>query len=325
MLDNLAFDDVMLAHAVTPLRPEFVNLQSFLARDLPLSMPFISAAMQQVTEKNMAIAMAQNGGLGFIHAKMTAAEQAAQIHDVKNHNLPVGASITTGDEACHRASLLSVLNVDIVLVESLDNDVQSVLQTIQNLRLKYGTTLRIVAGNINHKDNAQKAIEAGADGLKITHDKMPTLDLIRSISAAAKPHKVPVMTARGIRHAGDIVKALAAGADCVMLGSLLVGTEESTGDFVSDQGRLFKSYRDIFKQNISDALQNSEDTEPSYGHVPYRGTVSQFLQQLEKNVKNTIAQTGNATLADLQKNAEFIRMSRMMMAQETTEKNRKTT
>jgi len=455
----LTFDDVLLKPKASSILPADADIRTRITAKTALGIPVISAAMDTVTESRLAIAMAQNGGMGCIHKNLSIEAQANEVRKVKkfesgmvvdpltihpdatlaealslmsqNHisgipvvetkskklvgiltnrdvrfasnprqkvrelmtkelvtvkqgvsrdeakrmlhkhrieklmvvdsayrciglitvkdiekaetypnackdergRLRVAAAVGTGADGIKRLDALAAAGVDVVVIDTAHGHSQGVIEAVKAARKKH-KLLQIVAGNIATADGAKALIEAGADAVKVGIGPgsicttrivagvgVPQLTAIMDVATVTKKHKVPLIADGGIKFSGDLAKALAAGADCVMLGGLFAGTEESPGEEILYQGRSYKSYRGMgsmgamargsadryFQQEIADKLKLVP--EGVEGRVPFKGPVSGVIHQLMGGLKAAMGYTGSATIAQLQKNAEFVRIT----------------
>jgi IMP dehydrogenase len=247
--------------------------------------------------------------------------------------LRAAGAVGTGAAAIERAQALIDAEADVVVVDTAHGHSDGVLKTVAAVR-RLSNSVQIVAGNIATAGGAKALIDAGADAIKVGIGPgsicttrivagvgVPQLTAIMDVAEACRDTGVPVIADGGIKFSGDLAKALAAGADCAMLGSLLAGTEEAPGDVILYQGRSYKSYRGMgslgamargsadryFQAEVRDQLKLVP--EGVEGRVPYRGPVGPVLHQLIGGLKAAMGYTGNATIAQLQKNAEFVRIT----------------
>ncbi|GIV23033.1 MAG: IMP dehydrogenase [Bacteroidia bacterium] len=459
----LTYDDVLLVPAYSEVLPEETDVRTQLAPGLTLNIPILSAAMDTVTEYQMAIAMASEGGLGIIHKNLSIAEQAEQVRRVKRYEsglivdpitlppeapvkeafqlmaehriggipivdkqrkligiltnrdirfgvpdetpvsaymtpaplvtapegtsleeaeallrkhrieklplvdkegrlvglitykdilrrrtypnackdhlgrLRVGAAVGVGEEALARAEALVQAGVDLLTIDTAHGHSRRVIETLTLLRERYPRLL-IMAGNIATAEAAEDLIRAGADIVKVgigpgsicttrvvTGVGMPQLSAILAVAAVTRPAGVGLVADGGIRYSGDITKALAAGADAVMLGSLLAGTEESPGETLLYEGRKFKVYRgmgSIEAMQAGSADRYAQERrkggkfvpEGVVGRVPYRGSVAEVLYQLVGGLRAGMGYCGAATLEELRQ-ARFVRISAASVAE----------
>ncbi|MFT8850521.1 IMP dehydrogenase [Acetobacter orientalis] len=458
--EALAFDDVLVVPAASEVVPSQTSVRTRLTRSIELNIPLISAAMDTVTEDQMAIAMAQQGGLGVIHKNLTPEEQAEQVRRVKRfesgmvvnpvtvgpeqtlaevraimqHNgisgLPVvepasqklvgiltnrdvrfatdptqrvaelmtrdnlvtvrdGADADTarqllhkhriekllvvdeqnrcvgiitvkdmdkavayplaikdslgrlrcaaatgvGEDGFSRAKLLVEAGVDVLVVDTAHGHSAGVLRAVERLKA-LDPTIQIVAGNVATPEAAQALIDSGADCVKIGIGPgsicttrivagvgVPQFSAVLETAIACHEKNTPAIADGGIRTSGDIVKAIGAGADVVMVGSLLAGTEEAPGEVFLYQGRSYKSYRGMgslgamargsadryFQQEVRDSLKLVP--EGIEGRVPYKGSMAAVIHQLVGGLKAGMGYTGSRELPDLQQRARFRRIT----------------
>ena len=453
----LTFDDILLQPRKSSVFPNQVNIQTQLTKSITLNIPILSAAMDTVTESNMAIAMAQNGGLGVIHKNFDILTQASEVARVKrfeagivydpitmspentiedvfaimdekkisgfpvidktkkllgiitnrdvrfvtnkksmvkdymtkkvitiqknqstnhakkllhenrieklvvvdnqkkciglitvkdiqrserypssvrdkNGRLLVGAAVGTKLDDLDRAVALDKSGVDVLFIDTAHGHSMSVIDAYKKIRKN--THCPIVVGNIATPDAAKDLIKLGVDAIKVGIGPgsicttrvvagvgVPQFTAIQDISTVASKAKIPMISDGGIRFSGDIVKALAAGADCIMAGSLFAGTDESPGEVFLFQGRSYKSYRGMgslgamargsadryFQDEINESIKLVP--EGIEGRIPYKGTVSNVLFQLSGGLKSGMGYTGSKDLSNLRKNAKFIRLT----------------
>ena len=247
--------------------------------------------------------------------------------------LRVAAASTVGDAGYERAEHLMDAGVDCIIVDTAHGHSQSVLDQVNRIK-RISNKVAIVAGNVATRDGAQALIDAGADAIKVGIGPgsicttrivagvgVPQLTAILEAAEAANKADVPVIADGGIKFSGDLAKAVAAGADCVMIGSLLAGTDESPGEVFLYQGRSFKSYRGMgsvgamargsadryFQQDIKDQMKLVP--EGIEGQVPYRGPTAPILHQLAGGLRAAMGYVGAATIPELQERARFVRIS----------------
>jgi len=473
--EALTFDDVLLLPAKSDVVPASVDTTTRLTRNIELRVPLISAAMDTVTESHMAIAMAQQGGLGVIHRNFSIEQQATEVDKVKrsesgmivdpitmepeqkisdaldlmrryrisgvpitkhkklvgiltNRDLrfetrtdipisevmtkenlitvPVGTTLTDAEAILHqhriekllvvddhynlkglitvkdiqkrlkyptaakddhgrlrvgaaigatgdyleRAQELVRAKVDVLAIDSAHGHSTRVIEAIKKIKSTL-PQVDLLAGNVGTFDGACELARAGADGIKVgigpgsicttrivTGAGVPQITAIAEAARATRDSDVSVIADGGIKYSGDVTKAIAAGADCVMIGSLLAGTEESPGETILYQGRSFKTYRGMgslaaMAQGSSERYFQSSDGECAdssvpviveegdnnrlaklvpegiEGRVPYRGTVGMIVYQLVGGVKSGMGYAGCATIDELQQKARFVRIS----------------
>ncbi|MEM5812667.1 MAG: IMP dehydrogenase, partial [Candidatus Aenigmatarchaeota archaeon] len=447
----LTFDDVLLIPSKSEVLPRDVNTESFLTKRIRLKIPVLSAAMDTVTESEMAIAMARNGGLGVIHRNMSRERQAEEVKKVKKSEswiienpvtispddnvgkakelmeinnvsgLPVidgerlvgiitqrdllfktnmlqpirdvmTKELITADEKISveqavdildrhkiekllitdrqgrlkgmitvkdiiksrkfpdaskdkdgrllvgaatgpldmkRVEMLMNAGADVIVIDTAHGHSSNVINTIKQIKKRWET--EVVGGNIATSEAADDLISAGADALKVgigpgsicttrivAGAGVPQITAIQDCAEVAERYGIPVIADGGIKYSGDIAKAVAAGANCVMIGSIFAGTEESPGRVVFVRGRKYKSYRGMGSvgamQEGSDRYGSQEKgkfvPEGVEGIVPYRGTVSEMLFQLVGGLRSAMGYCGCKTIEELRKNSRFVRITK---------------
>lgn len=458
--EALTFDDVLLVPAASSVLPSDVNTSSRFSKNITLSIPLVSAAMDTVTESGLAIALAQAGGIGVIHRNMTPTEQADEVRKVKRFEsgmvdnpvtitpeaplvdalnlmaeshisgIPVveqpsgklvgiltnrdvrfaenmmqpvselmtkdnlvtvgptvgrdesrrllhkhriekllvvdndyrciglltvkdiekaqlhpystkddkgrlraAAAIGTGPDSMERVEALVDAGVDAIVVDTAHGHSAGVIKQVKAVREK-APSIDVVAGNIATAAAAEALIDVGVDAVKVGIGPgsicttrivagvgVPQLTAVMDASSVCHKHNIPVIADGGIKYSGEIAKAIAAGADCVMLGSLFAGTDEVPGDVILYQGRSYKGYRGMGSVGAMSAgsadryFQKSEDStnklvpEGIEGRVPYKGPVGNTIHQLMGGVRASMGYTGCATIDELKTNAEFVRIT----------------
>ena len=342
----LTFDDVLLVPSYSEVLPREVNTRARFSRNILLNIPVVSAAMDTVTEASMAIALARKGGIGVIHKNMGIEEQASMVRQVKEAGyegekipctdslgrLRVAAGIGITADALARTKAVVDAGADAVVLDSAHGDSQGVISALKTIKAAF-PDLDVVVGNIATEDAARRLIEAGADSLKvgigpgsicttriIAGVGVPQISAIYEIYRAAAGSSVPVIGDGGLRYSGDIVKALAAGADCVMIGSMFAGTDEAPGSIIEDNGKKYKAYRgmgsvDAMKAGSRDRyFQDGEDStkklvpEGVVARVAYKGSVRDIIYQLVGGIRSGMGYCGAADIDALHR-ARFVRIT----------------
>jgi IMP dehydrogenase len=249
--------------------------------------------------------------------------------------LLVGAAVGTGNTGFERAQAMAEAGLDVVVVDTAHGHSKNVLETVSRIRREVkSNTLQIIGGNIATGDAAKALIDAGADAVKVGIGPgsicttrvvagvgVPQLTAIMDVADACAKRGVPVIADGGIKFSGDLAKAIAAGADCAMLGSALAGTDEAPGEIILYQGRSYKSYRGM--GSVGAMVRGSADRyfqggvtqaqklvpEGIEGRVPYKGAVAHVLHQMVGGLRAAMGYTGSRTINDLQKRAEFMKMT----------------
>ena len=458
VMDGLTFDDVLLVPAYSAVLPRMVSLTTRFSRNIELKVPFVTAAMDTVTEATMAIAIAREGGIGVIHKNMSIEEQARQVAIVKraengmiydpvtiksdatvadaldimheyhiggipvvdgegclvgivtnrdlrfelrtsrpvsevmtssnlvtthqqtdlaaaaqilqenkieklpvvdeqNHliglitykditkakdkpmackdskgRLRVAAGVGVTDDTMLRVRALVEAGADAIVIDTAHGHSKGVIDKLREAKQAY-PDVDIVVGNVATGEAARMLVEAGADGVKVGIGPgsicttrvvagvgVPQLSAVYDVAAALQGTDVPLIADGGLRYSGDVVKALAAGGSCVMIGSLVAGTEESPGDTILSGGRKYKSYRGMgsleamengskdryFQSGVKDAKKLVP--EGIAGRVPYKGTVQEVIYQLIGGLRSGMGYCGAATIDDLHQ-AKFVRIT----------------
>ena len=247
--------------------------------------------------------------------------------------LRVAAATTVGDKGFARSEQLIAAQADLIVVDTAHGHSKSVLDAVDRIK-RISNQVQVIAGNVATSDGAKALIDVGADAIKVGIGPgsicttrivagvgVPQLTAIIEAVEAARRVDVPVIADGGIKYSGDLAKAIAAGADCVMVGSLLAGTDESPGEVYLYQGRSYKSYRGMgsvgamargsadryFQQEVEDTLKLVP--EGIEGQVPYKGPVQSVLHQLVGGLRSSMGYVGARSIAELQAKAEFVRIS----------------
>ena len=424
VMDGLTFDDVLLIPAYSEVLPKTVELKTLFSRNIELNVPFVTAAMDTVTESQMAIAIAREGGIGVIHKNMSIDDQARQVAIVKRAEngmiydpitIPLGASVAQAleimseyhiggipvvdddrhlvgivtnrdlrferrldrpvDEIMSKdhlvtthqqtdltaaAQILQENKIEKLPVVDKDNRliglitykditkakdkpmackdekgrlrVKSVIEKLREAKMSF-PNIDIVVGNIATGEAAKMLVDNGADAVKVGIGPgsicttrvvagvgVPQLSAVYDVYNALKGTGVPLIADGGLRYSGDIVKALAAGGSCVMIGSLVAGTEESPGDTIIYNGRKFKSYRgmgslEAMEHGSKDRYFQSDTKdvkklvpEGIAGRVPYKGTVQEVIYQMVGGLRSGMGYCGAATIEKLHE-AKFTRIT----------------
>ncbi|MBA4800297.1 MAG: IMP dehydrogenase [Euryhalocaulis sp.] len=461
--EGVTFDDVLLQPQKSDVMPAQADTSTRLTREINLNIPLLSAAMDTVTEAELAIAMAQAGGIGVIHRNLSLEEQAEEVRKVKRfesgmvvnpvtispnatlrdlqmlmaqykisgipvveptgsgepgkligivtnrdvrfaedpnekvadlmtrevvtvregtsqeeaqrllhknrierllvvddadrciglltvkdmekasafplaakdaqRRLLVAAASTVGDAGYERAQALMDAGVDAVVIDTAHGHSNAVLEAVERVK-KLSNRVQVIAGNVATEGGAKALIDAGADAIKVGIGPgsicttrmvagvgVPQLTAIEGATKAAHAADIPIIADGGVKYSGDVAKALAAGAETVMIGSLMAGTEEAPGEVFLYQGRSYKSYRGMgsvgamargsadryFQKEVTDQMKLVP--EGVEGRVPYKGPVAPIIHQLVGGVRAAMGYTGSRTLADFRKNAVFIKIT----------------
>lgn len=324
--EALTYNDVLLVPQYSEIRSrEEVLVSSVLTGNGPtthLSIPVISSPMDTVTEEDMAVAMWHHGGLGVIHRYNTVEHQAAIVDKVTvGSNCNVAAAIGTTGDYLDRATALYDAGVRILCVDVAHGHHILMKEALSELRKAFGDAVHIMAGNIATLEGYNDLVDWGADSVRCnigggsicstriqTGHGVPGLHTI--IDCARSDRNAPIIADGGIRNSGDIVKALAAGADFVMLGSLLSGTDETPGDVINTHEGKFKSYRGMASADAQIEWRGkTASLEGVATTVPCKGSVKNVLDDLERGIRSGLSYSGAYSISDFQAKAKFIRQT----------------
>lgn len=320
---GLTFDDVLIMPRKSEVRSrKDPNIATKLTKKIQIQIPIISANMDTVTEAPMAIAMHKLGGLGILHRFMTIEEQLEQVAKVKAAgSANISASIGVNADFKERAEKLVKAGVNIMTIDIAHGHSIQMMETLKWLKDKF-TGVEIIAGNLATPDAAKDLIEAGADAIKvgigpgsmcttriITGCGVPQLTAVALCSEVAAHYGVPVIADGGIRTSGDIVKALAAGADLVMLGSMLSGTIETPGEIIN--GR--KQYRGMASKSAQVSWRGDLPTgmapEGESTTVAVKGPVDVVIHELLGGIRSGMSYVNATTIAEIREKAQFMEMT----------------
>ena len=453
--EGLTFDDVLLIPQKSDITPDMVSLHTNLTKNIKLNIPLMSAAMDTVTESNLAIAIAREGGIGIIHKNMTIEQQATEVDRVKrsehgvitdpfylspdntldeadklmgkyrisgvpvtengklvgiitnrdlrfetdyskpissamtkdrlvtapegttleeaqeilrkykieklpivnannelkglitikdieksvkypasakddNGRLLAGAAIGITNDVLDRVEALTAANVDVLVLDSAHGHSQNIINCLKKVKAAF-PHVEVIAGNIATAEAAEELIKAGADAVKVGIGPgsicttrvvagvgVPQITAIYNVAQLAKKYGIPVIADGGIKYSGDISKAIAAGGDVIMVGSLLAGCEESPGESEIYEGRRFKVYRGM--GSIAAMEKGSKDRyfqtgtrklvpEGAEGRVPYKGPLADTIYQLMGGLRSSMGYCGTASVPDLKEKGKFVRIT----------------
>ena len=323
---GLTFDDVLLMPRHSEMNSRKApQLESRVTKNFTLKTPIISANMDTVTESEMALKMAELGGLGILHRFMNTEEQVKQVklirEKIKSMKLPVAASIGVKEDGMRRADALADAGVDIFTIDIAHGDSVMMFETLEYVKKKY-PHIDVIAGNTAMPEGVKGLIEHGADAVKvgigpgsmcttriITGCGVPQLTAVAMCVVEAQKYKIPVIADGGIKTSGDIVKAFAAGAQTVMLGSMLSGCLETPGEI--EGGR--KRYRGMASKDAQVSwrgeLPQGMAAEGEARWVNCKGSVENIVHELCGGIRSGMTYLNANTLADIHKNARFMEMT----------------
>ncbi len=330
--EGLTFDDVLLRPAASAIEPAEASLHTQIA-GVALAVPFLSAAMDRVTESAMAIALGKLGGLGVLHRNCTVEEQVAMVGEVKRSGAQVAAACGPFDAV--RAAALEKAGCDIVVIDCAHGHNVKVLACAKKIK-KSLTHAKLIFGNIATAEAARAACTF-ADAVKVgvgpgsicttrlvSGVGVPQLSAILEVASVASKKLVPVIADGGMRTSGDIAKALAAGASAVMLGNVFAGTDEAPGKVVTKNGVRFKEYRGMGSRAVIESSSGKERyltggrkavPEGVEALVPYRGSVGEIVASLASGVQVGMGYVGARTLRAFAAKARFMRITSAAVAE----------
>lgn len=344
--DALTFDDVLLVPQYSEITPDMADVSTKLTNTFKMNVPFLSAAMDTVSEHKLVTALALAGGLGVIHKNMSIADQAKEVEMVKNYEfdneknkralidkkgrLCVGAAIGVTADMMDRVHALMDAGVDVFVLDSAHGDSKNIINAIKNLRLEY-PSMELIAGNVATYEGALDLMKAGASAVKVGMGPgsicttriiagigVPQLQAVMDCARASKEMNVHIIADGGIKYSGDIVKALAAGANTVMLGGLFATCEEAPGDIYESNGKKYRTYRGM--GSIEAMAKGSTDRYFQTGHkkfvaegvqgiVEVKTTVEELVFQLIGGLKAGMGYCGSKDIPTLQEKGTFIKIT----------------
>ena len=333
--EALTFDDVTLAPSYSEILPSETNTSIKLSKYLSLKIPIMSSAMDTVTEAKMAIAVGEKGGIGVIHRNLSVKKQIQEIRKIKSKNLLVGAAVGANSDEHKRAEQILKENLDLIVVDTAHAHSKKVSNIIKKIIKIKPKKTALCAGNIATKEAAKFLIKLGVDIIKVGIGPgsicttrlvagigVPQLSAILNVRKGLKNSRVSIIADGGIKFSGDIAKALAAGADAVMVGSLFAGTDQAPGKIIKKNGKYFKSFRgmgSIGAMNKGSAdryFQTKQKNASKYvpegveGFVKYKGKVDKIIYQLVGGLKSSMGYLGSKNIVDLRKKPKFYKITK---------------
>tara|TARA_Y100000816_G_scaffold276762_1_gene246272 strand:+ start:22 stop:1101 length:1080 start_codon:yes stop_codon:yes gene_type:complete len=332
--EALTFDDVLLLPQYSSIVPAKTNINVSLSDSINLKIPFLSSAMDTVTESKMAIAIAKNGGIGVIHRNLDIKKQCNEIKKVKRIRLKVGAAIGTSQVELTRAKYLIDFGVDMIVIDTAHGHSKNVLEMLNKIK-KFSKKITICVGNIATGDAAKLLYNSGADILKVGIGPgsicttrivagigVPQITALLNVKKAMNKKKIKIISDGGIKFSGDIIKAIAAGADAIMMGSIFAGTDESPGKIFKINNKFYKLYRGMgsigamssgsseryFQKNYKDKSKFVPEGVESRVH--YKGKVSTIIYQLQGGLRSSMGYIGAQKLEEVRKKSKFIKITK---------------
>ena len=333
--EALTFDDVLLEPKYSNILPSDTNTNIKLSTNLKLKIPLLSSAMDTVTESKMAISIAKAGGIGVIHRNLSVDDQIKEVRKVKSKKLLVGAAIGVSNTEFERAKKIIKQNIDLLVIDTAHGHSKKVEDIIKKIKKIISNKTALCAGNIATFEAAKFLINLGVDILKVGIGPgsicttrivagigVPQITAILEAKKARKDKKISIIADGGIKFSGDIVKALVAGADAVMIGSLFAGSKETPGKILKFKGKQYKGFRgmgSIGAMNKGSAdryFQKKQSDNSKYvpegveGLVKYKGPVDKIIFQLMGGLKSSMGYLGSKDIITLKKNNKFVKITK---------------
>ena len=333
--EALTFDDVTMAPKYSEVLPSEVDTSTKLSSNLNLKIPLLSSAMDTVTESKMAIAIAKAGGIGVIHRNLEIKKQIEEIKKVKRLKLLVGAAVGAGPLELRRAEAILKVKVDLIVVDTAHGHSKKVAEIIRVIKKSKTDKTTLCAGNIATAEAAKFLIKLGVDIVKVGIGPgsicttrlvagigMPQLSAILEVQKGLKNKKAKIIADGGIKYSGDIAKALSAGADAVMIGSLFAGSTETPGKLIKKNGKLFKSFRGMGsvgamnKGSADRYFQTKQKDTSKYvpegveGFVKYKGDVKSIIYKLIGGLKSSMGYLGAKKVLNLKNKPNFVKITK---------------
>ena len=333
--EALTFDDVTLTPKYSDVLPSEVNTATELSNNLFLKIPLLSSAMDTVTEAKMAIAIAKAGGIGVIHRNLDIQKQIIEIKKVKAKKLLIGAAVGAGPKELKRAEAILKEKVDLIVVDTAHGHSKKVAEIIKKIKTKKTNKTSLCAGNIATSEAAKFLVKLGVDIIKVGIGPgsicttrlvagigVPQLSAILEVKKGVKNSKIKIISDGGIKFSGDIAKALAAGADAVMIGSLFAGSVEAPGKLIKKNGKLYKNFRGMGsvgamnKGSADRYFQKRQKDTAKYvpegveGLVRFKGNVDRIIYKLIGGLKSSMGYLGSRKIIHLRNKPNFVKITK---------------
>ncbi len=328
----LSFDDVLLVPQYSEIETRSkIDISTRLTPRIKLQIPLLSANMSDVTGVKMAITLGKLGGLGVLPRFNSIEYEADMVYKVKKAKVKVAASVGCKDWE-ERAEKLIKAGADVLFLDVAHGHLKKAIETTRNLKMRFGSFVDIVSGNVATRQGAIDLFKAGADSVKVgigpgsicttrivTGCGVPQITAIFEASKAARLFKKTLIADGGTKNSGDVVKALAAGANAVMIGNQFAGYDEAPGKMIKKDGILYKSYNASTsfteKKNHILSQQNNlnkdfiKQIEGIESLVLYKGPLNAIIEKMVANIRSGFSYCGAKNIKELHKNASFIRMT----------------
>ena len=333
--EALTFDDVTMAPKYSEVLPSEVDTSTKLSSNLTLKIPLLSSAMDTVTESKMAIAIAKAGGIGVIHRNLDIKKQIKEIKKVKKLKLLVGAAVGAGPLELKRAEAILKEKVDLIVVDTAHGHSKKVGEIIKAIVKRKPKKTALCAGNIATAKAAKFLIKLGVDIVKVGIGPgsicttrlvagigVPQLSAILEVKKGVKSNKVKIISDGGIKYSGDLAKALSAGADAIMIGSLFAGTIQAPGKLIKKNGKLYKSFRGMGsvgamnKGSADRYFQKKQEDSSKYvpegveGFVKFKGDVGSVIYKLIGGLKSSMGYLGAKKVSNLKNKPNFVKITK---------------
>jgi IMP dehydrogenase len=333
--EALTFDDVTMTPKYSEVLPSEVDTNIKLSKYLTLKIPILTSAMDTITESKMAIAIAKAGGIGIIHRNLEIKKQIEEIQKVKKKNLLVGAAVGAGPLELKRAEAILKEKIDLIVVDTAHGHSKKVAEIIKVIKKKKTNKTALCAGNIATAEAAQFLIKNGVDIIKVGIGPgsicttrlvagigVPQLSAIIEVKKGVRNKKIKIISDGGIKYSGDISKALAAGADAVMIGSLFAGTMETPGKLIKKNNKLYKSFRGMGsvgamnKGSADRYFQTKQKDMSKYvpegveAFVRFKGNVTSIIYKLIGGLKSSMGYLGAKKVSDLKNKPNFVKITK---------------
>jgi IMP dehydrogenase len=333
----LCFDDILMVPQQSNIESRNdINISAWIGenrRAIVLPFPVIAAPMDTVCEKYMALSMRFNGGLGIIHRYMSIENQTAMVSFCNIENeVVVGAAVGATGDYLERAFALVLAGASLILVDTANGHNQNAVNAVKKLRTHVGNQIHIMAGNVSTEYAFMALSDAGADSVRVgigggaacttrivTGHGIPTLQSIIDIrNAVGDKYKTSIIADGGIKTSGDAVKAFAAGADCVMVGSAFAGTDESPGSIIPENGKLYKAFRGMASFEAQLNRENNQPISVIEGiatKVPYKGSVSTVIKDWAGGIRSGLSYSGVTNLKELYEESMYVTVSQASLGE----------
>jgi len=333
--EALTFDDVTMTPKYSEVLPSEVDTNTKLSDHLSLKIPLLTSAMDTVTESKMAIAIAKAGGIGVIHRNLNIKKQIEEIKKVKKQKLLAGAAVGAGPLELKRAEAILKEKVDLIVVDTAHGHSKKVSDIIKVIKKKKARKTTLCAGNIATAEAAKFLIKLGVDVIKvgigpgsicttrlIAGIGVPQLSAIFEVKKGVKNNKTKIISDGGIKYSGDIAKALAAGADAVMIGSLFAGAKETPGKLIKKNGKIYKIFRGMGsvgamnKGSADRYFQSKQKDNSKYvpegveGYVKFKGNVGDIIYKLIGGLRSSMGYLGAKKVLNLKVKPNFVKITK---------------